>query len=280
MNALGFGTAGAPRNPENLTTVDGIKRIVELGLDCMEIEFVQGVRMSKETAKQVSVVAANRNIRLTVHAPYFINLNAREAEKIQASQLRLIQSARAAYLCCAGDVVFHAAYYMGSTPEQTYDTVKKYFLEVIDQLKKENISVNLRPEVMGKLSQFGTLDELLNLSAETNGVAPCIDVAHWRARTGKNNSYEEFCGILAKIERRLGTTSLGNMHIHVAGIAFGNKGELNHLNLEDSDFKYEELLRALNDFKVGGILICESPNLEDDARLLQRHYINLHNKNS
>jgi deoxyribonuclease-4 len=280
MNKLNFGTAGAPRNPANLSTVDGIKRVAELGLDCLEIEFVEGVRMSKETAKQVSVVAANRNIRLSVHAPYFINLNAREAEKIQASQLRLIQSARVAALCGAGDVVFHAAYYMGATAEQTYNNVKKYLLEVKAQLSKENISVNLRPEVMGKLSQFGTLDELLNLSAETNGTAPCIDFAHWRARTGKNNSYEEFYGTLAKIEKRLGKNTLGNMHIHVAGIAFGNKGELNHLNLQDSDFKYEELLRALNDFHVGGIVICESPNLEDDARLLQTTYINLHNKNN
>ena len=280
MNKLNFGTAGAPRNPANLSTVDGIKRVSELNLDCLEIEFVQGVRMSKETAKQVSVVAGNRNIRLTVHAPYFINLNAREMDKIQASQLRLIQSARTAALCGAGDVVFHAAYYMGASPEQTYETVKKYFLEVIDQLTKEKIGVNLRPEVMGKVSQFGTLDELLNLCAETNGVAPCVDFAHWRARTGKNNSYEEFCGVLAKIEKRLGKNVLGNMHIHVAGIAFGSKGELNHLNLEDSDFKYEELLRALNDYRVGGVLICESPNLEDDARLLQTNYINLHNKNS
>ena len=280
MKKLHFGTAGAPRNPENLSTVDGIKRISEIGLDCLEIEFVQGVRMSKETAQQISVVAANRNIRLSVHAPYFINLNARELEKIQASQVRLIQSARAASLCGAGDVVFHAAYYMGSPSEIVYDIVKKYFLEVIDQLSKEKISINLRPEVMGKLSQFGTLDELLNLASETNGVAPCIDFAHWRARTGKNNSYEEFCGVLAKIEKRLGKSALGNMHIHVAGVAFSNKGELNHLNLQDSDFKYEELLRALNDYKVGGILICESPNLEDDARLLQTTYTNLHNKNS
>jgi deoxyribonuclease-4 len=280
MSELSFGTAGAPRNPANLSTVEGIKRVAEIGLDCLEVEFVEGVRMSKETAKQVYAVAANRNIRLSVHAPYFINLNARESEKIQASQLRLIQSARVGALCGAGDVVFHAAYYMGASPEKTYDVVKKYFLEVIDQLKKENISVNLRPEVMGKLSQFGALDELLNLSADTNGVAPCIDFAHWHARTGKNNSYEEFCGVLAKIEKKLGKTALGNMHIHVAGVAFGNKGELNHLNLEDSDFKYEELLRALNDFHVGGILICESPNLEDDARLLQTIYTHLHNKNN
>ena len=236
--------------------------------------------MGKETAKQVSVVAANRNIRLSVHAPYFINLNAREAEKIQASQLRLIQSARVGAMCGARDVVFHAAYYMGCSPEQTYDNVKKYLLEVKDQLTKENIEINLRPEVMGKLSQFGALDELLNLAAETGGTAPCIDFAHWRARTGKNNSYEEICGTLAKIEKRLGKNALANMHIHAAGIAFGDKGELHHLNLEDSDFKYEELLRALNDFHVGGIVICESPNLEDDARLLQTHYINLHNKNN
>ena len=117
MNKLNFGTAGAPRNPANLSTVDGIKRIAELGLDCMEMEFVEGVRMSKETAKQVAVVAANRNIRLSVHAPYFINLNAREVEKIQASQLRLIQSARVGAICGARDVVFHAAYYMGCSPE-------------------------------------------------------------------------------------------------------------------------------------------------------------------
>jgi deoxyribonuclease-4 len=260
--------------------VDGIKRIAELGLDCLEVEFVEGVRMGKDTAKQVSVVAANRNIRLSVHAPFFINLNARETEKIQASQLRLIQSARIAAICGANDVVFHAAYYMGCSTEQTYDNVKKYLLEVKDQLSKENISVNLRPEVMGKVSQFGTLEELLNLSAETGGAAPCIDFAHWHARTAKNNTYDEFCGVLAKIEKRLGTSALGNMHIHAAGIAFGNKGELHHLNLEDSDFRYEELLRALNDFHVGGIVICESPNLEDDARLMQGYYINLHNKNN
>ena len=280
MNKLHFGTAGAPRNPSNLSTVDGIKRIAELGLDCLEVEFVQGVRMSKETAQQIAVVAANRNIGLSVHAPYFINLNAQDLEKVKASQVRLMQSARAASLCGARDVVFHAAYYMGSSPEKAYDTVKKYLAEVIDQMVAEKISVTLRPEVMGKVSQFGTLDELLTLSSEMKGVAPCVDFAHWHARTGKYNSYEEFSGVLAKIEKRLGKSALENMHIHVAGIAYGNKGELNHLNLQDSDFKYEELLRVLNDFKVGGLLICESPNLEDDARLLQTTYTNLHNKNS
>ncbi len=278
MNKLCFGTAGSPRNPVNLSTAEGIKRIAELGLDCMEIEFVQGVRMSKETAQQVAAIATNRSIKLSVHAPYFINLNAREPEKVIASQGRLIQSARVASLCGAKDIAFHAAFYMGDSPAKAYDAVKKYLSEVLKQLSDEKVDVTMRPEVMGKISQFGTLDELLNLSSEIDGVLPCIDFAHWHARTGKYNSYEEFSGVLSKIEKRLGENALKNMHIHVAGIAYGNKGELNHLNLQDSDFQYEELLKALNDFSIGGLLICESPNLEDDARLLQSIYTNLHNK--
>lgn len=279
MNKLFFGTAGAPCNPPNLSTVDGIKRIAELGLDCMEIEFVQGVRMRKETAQQVNAVAANRNIRLTVHAPYYINLNAREEEKVVASQNRLISAARMAAICGARDVAFHAGFYMGISPEKVYETVKANLDKAITQLKEEKIDVTLRPEVMGRLAQFGTLDELFNLSSELSEVAPCLDFAHWHARTGKYNSYEEFGGVLAKYEKRMGKTALENMHIHVAGIAYGARGELNHLNLQDSDFKYEELLKALNEYHVGGMLVCESPNLEDDARLLQMAYTNLHNKN-
>jgi deoxyribonuclease IV len=278
MSKLLFGTAGAPRNPANLSTADGIKRIAELGLDCLEIEFVQGVRMSQETARQVAAIATNRKIRLSAHAPYYINLNAREPEKIIASQGRLMQAARAASLCGARDVVFHAAFYMGDDASKAYDKVKNHLTEVLEQLSKEKIEVTIRPEIMGKISQFGTLDEVLNLSSEMDGVTPCIDFAHWHARTGKNNSYLEFSGILSKIKKRLGKSALENMHIHVAGIAYGNNGELKHLNLQESDFQYIELLRALNDAQAGGILICESPNLEDDARLLQTTYTNLHDK--
>lgn len=278
MKKLLFGTAGAPRNPPDLSTAEGIKRIAELGLDCLEIEFVQGVRIRQETARQIAAIASNRNIRLSVHAPYYINLNAREAEKVIASQARLLQTARAASLCGAGDVVFHAAYYMGDSPLKAYEKIKQHLVEVMEQLSEEKIMVKIRPEIMGKISQFGTLDEVLNLSSEIDGLAPCVDFAHWHARTGKNNSYLEFSGILSKIKKRLGKKALEDMHIHVAGIAYGKNGEMRHLNLQESDLQYFDLLRALNDYNVGGILICESPNLEDDARLLQTTYTNLHNK--
>ena len=278
MSNLIFGTAGTPHSAHGDSTVDGIKRIKEIGLGCLEIEFVMGVNIKEPAATQIANVARNRDIKLSVHAPYYINLNSREEEKVIASQRRIYQSARAAALCGAGDVVFHPAFYMGEPPEKVYDTVKARLSEVLNRLREERINVTLRPEIMGKNSQFGTLDEIFQLSAELEGVLPCIDFAHWHARSGKWNSYEEFCGILERVKKRLGKNALKKLHIHVAGIDYGKSGEKSHLDLRDSDFKYTELLRALADYKAGGTVICESPNLEDDALLLQKTYYNLLDK--
>ncbi|MFC1977014.1 TIM barrel protein [Chloroflexota bacterium] len=272
MMELLFGTAGAPHSAKPRTTISGIERIAELGLGCMEIEFVQGVRMGEASARQIAEVATKEGIKLSAHAPYFINFNAHEPEKIRASQDRLLQTARIASLCGAQSAVFHTAFYLGDPPEEAYNTVKKYLEEVVHQLRQENNQVWIRPEVMGKGSQFGTVEEILNLCTELEGLAPCIDFAHWHARTGVFNSYQEFASILLQIKERLGRTALDDMHIHVAGIRYGEKGEIKHLDLKDSDLQYLELLKALRDYEVKGLVICESPNLEDDALLLKAAY--------
>ena len=277
MSQLLFGTAGTPHSAREKTTIGGIERIAELGLGCTEIEFVRGVKMSEDSAHLVAETAAETGVKLSTHAPYFINLNAREPEKIKASQYRILQTARIGSLCGANSVVFHTAFYMGDPPEKAYEIIKKHLGEVLEQLKEENIWVWIRPEVMGKPSQFGNLEEVLELSAELDGVAPCIDFAHWHARTGEFNTYQEFISILSQIEERLGRDALNDMHIHVAGIEYGKKGEIRHLDLEDSDFRYVELLKALRDYEVRGLVICESPNLEGDALLLQTAYNNLLN---
>jgi len=267
-----FGTAGIPRSTKIKSTQSGIERIAELGLGCMEMEFVRGVRMSEAGAHLVAETAAKTGVKLSAHAPYFINFNAHESEKIKASQERLLQTARIAWLCGAGSIVFHAAFYLGDSPEKAYNTVKKHLRETLAQLEEENNRVCIRPETMGKPSQFGTVEEILNLCTEVEGLAPCIDFAHQHARTGGFNSYREFASILLQIKERLGRTALDNMHIHVSGIAYGGKGEIKHLNLEESDFQYTELLKALKDYDVKGIVICESPDLEEDALLLQATY--------
>ncbi len=272
MAGLIFGTGGVPHSSKTNSTIDGIRRIAELGLGCMELEFVQGVRMGEAGASLVAEIAAREGIKLSAHAPYFINLNAHEPEKIRASQGRILQTARIASICRVESIVLHTAFYLGDPPEETYSNAKKHLAEVVHQLKQETNRVWIRPEVMGKPSQFGTIEEICSLSIELEGIAPCIDFAHWHARTGAFNSYPEFASILQEVEERLGRVALDNMHIHASGIAYGKKGETKHLNLKESDFQYAELLQALKDYDAKGMIICESPNLEEDALLLQETY--------
>jgi len=268
-----FGTGGVPVSAQLRSTEAGIERIAELGLGCMEVEFVQGVRMSPEVAVAVGELAARKKIALTAHGPYFINLNAVEPQKVHMSKERILQTARIAALFGARSITFHAAFYLKNTPAETYAMVKKHLQEVMNTLRKEGNKVTISPEVTGKPSQFGTLEELLRLSNEIEGVALCIDFSHWHARTGKANSYQEFLGVLDQVERKLGRRGLDSMHIHLSGIAYGNKGEIKHLMLEDSDMQYAELLKALKDRKAKGVIICESaPYLEQDALLLQQTY--------
>jgi deoxyribonuclease IV len=273
MAELLFGTGGIPLTcAKPKTIVNGIKRIAELGLGCTELEFVYGVRMNDVEADQVASTARKLKIRLSAHAPYYINLNAHENEKLISSQDRLLQTAHVASLCGAPNIAFHAAFYMKDSPEEVYARVKRILAGITAEIKRGNQFLRLRPELMGKISQFGSLEEMLNLCSEVEGLAPCIDFAHLHARTGRYNSYYEFKSVLALTERKLGRAALDNMHIHLSGINYTRHGETMHLNLRESDLKYTELLQALKEQDVKGVLICESPNLEEDAMHLQETY--------
>jgi deoxyribonuclease-4 len=274
MAGLLFGTGGIPHTsakPKN--AVNGIKRIAELGLGCTELEFVYGVRMPEAEADQVLNTARKLKVRLTAHAPYYINLNAHEHDKLISSQDRLVQTAHVGSLCGVADIAFHTAFYMKDDPSEVYARVKQLLVGIVAEVRRENRFIWLRPELMGKVSQFGSLEELLNLCSEVDGLAPCIDFAHLHARTGKYNSYYEFKSVLNLIERKLGRPALDNIHLHVSGINYSNRtGEIMHLNLRESDFKYNELLQALKEQEAKGAVICESPNLEEDALHLQETY--------
>jgi deoxyribonuclease-4 len=269
-----FGTGGTPHSTAKpRTAINGIKRIGELGLGCMELEFVYGVRMPDAEAEQVANTAAKSKVRLTAHAPYYINLNAHENDKLISSQERLLKTAHVGSLCGAGNIAFHAAFYMKDNPEDVFLRVKKLLSGIVTEVRRENKFILLRPELMGKGSQFGSLDELLSLCSEVDGLAPCIDFAHLHARTGKFNSYYEFKSVLSQVEKKLGRSALDNIHIHLSGINYSSKsGEIMHLNLKESDLNYTELLQALKERAVKGCVICESPNLEEDALHLQETY--------
>ena len=271
-----FGTAGVPLSSKKSSTEAGIGRIRELGLDAMEVEFVHGVRMKEEKASQVGALAVREKVMLTCHAPYYINLNSREEEKVIASRARILHTARIAHLLGASGIVFHPAFYADQDSDTVRAKVIKELAEIREELDKEGNKVILRPETTGKPSQFGSLTETLQVSKEIPGVLPCIDFSHLHARgNGEHNCYDEFCKILEQAAQFLGDNWVNNAHFHISGIAYTSKGEKKHLLLQESDLNYKELIKALITFQLKGTVICESPNLEGDALLMQKTYNDL-----
>jgi deoxyribonuclease-4 len=269
---LHFGTAGVPFSAADDSSLAGLERIKELGLDALELEFVQGVKMGLDTAAKVKEKAAKLGLRLSVHAPYHINFNSVDPGIRLQSRERLVKAARVGAACGASSVVFHAAFYGQDTPEKTYEAVKAELKAVMSVVRGERLAIALRIETMGKLAQFGSLDEVLAICRDVDGLQPCLDFSHLYAREGKINSYLDFERVLSKVARKLGPRSLRNVHIHIAGIHFGGRGEIKHLNLEETAFRYDEWLQALRDLGVEGMVICESPNLEGDAMMLKKLY--------
>ncbi len=269
-----FGTGGTPPSTPKPSSAAGVAQIRALGLDCMELAFVRRVSMGEQTAAEVKQAAGDHHVALSVHGPYYINLNSPDEDKLNASRERILKAARVGYWCGARNIVFHAAFYGDTPPDVVYDRVKSDLAAIAATLRAEGVDVVLRPETTGKVDQFGTLDELLSLSADLKGqgVLPCVDFAHLHARSGQTNSYDEFSAQLKLIESRLGRAALDDMHIHVSGIQYGAHGERKHLMLQESDLSYTELVQALIDFDVKGLLIVESPDTEKDAQLLQRTY--------
>lgn len=268
-----FGTAGIPLSTQPRNTLEGIKQVKRLGLEAMELEFVRSINVSEQKAPEVKRIAEEQEVILTCHGQYWVNLNAKDPVVLQASIERIINAARICHKSCVWSLCYHIAHYMGEPHDAVYQKVKQRMQDILAVFKQEDIKIWLRPEIGGKITQFGDAEELLKLSTELEGVQPLIDFAHLHARSlGKYNTYEEFCSVLALIERYLGREGLDNMHIQVAGVEWTKVGERNHTELEQSDMNYKDLVRAWKEFNIKGVVIAESPNIEKDALLLKRAY--------
>jgi deoxyribonuclease-4 len=245
-----------PAGSGGLGNIKGIRKVARMKLDCMEVEFTYGVRMSMDDARQAGLLAKAKGIVLSVHAPYYINLASDEKEKIRSSKQRILDSCERANALGARKVVFHAGFYQKKTAEQTYALIKKAILEIQRKISKNKWKVQLCPEITGKPSQFGSVEELLKLKKET-ACGICVDFAHLYARQQGDVDYVE---ILKKLPQKF--------HAHFSGIDFGPKGERKHLKTTPKFFKplAEALLKARRDVT----LICESPEPYKDAAMMKR----------
>jgi deoxyribonuclease-4 len=273
---LHFAVAGIPTTtPKPGGTVEGLKEAKKLGISAMEIEWVQRVPDNPERMKEIRETAEALDMTLTCHAPYYINLNSPEEEKLEASKKRILLALRMSELAGIRSVCVHPAFYLGMDPKIAFENVRHAVDDIMKQKKNSFPSVNLGLETMGKPTQFGTLEEVLKISKEFD-IYPVIDPAHMHARTnGKVNSYEEWDEMFDLYEKYLGTKSLKHVHMHFSGIAYGPKGEKHHLPLEESDAKWREFLQVLKDRKIEGTVVCESPLLEKDTLLMQKTYTSL-----
>lgn len=276
FDKLNFITAGMPLRTAKISKKasypEAFQVLKDMELDGMELEFVHGVRMNMEHREFVKNMS--KDFVITAHGPFYINLNSQEDEKIEASVQRIIDTASVAYQAGAFSITYHAAFYMGGDKETVYEKVKAQTKRIVDVLDREKIDIWVRPETTGKATQWGDIDEIIRLSKEFDRVLPCVDFSHLHARTaGEYNTYDEFASVLEKMEKEIGRYALDNFHGHLAGIEYTSKGERQHLNLEDSDMNYKDLLKALKDFEVKGAIVCESPNIEDDCKLLKDYYL-------
>lgn len=263
-----FGTVGSPigtpKKPGG--SVGAIEFSKSIGLEALELGWVRAVRVSEETCAAIKGTGAEQGVALSVHAPYFINLNADETEWPK-SRRRLMDAAHYGNLAGATDIIFHPGSYFERPPGEVLKVAIPRLQGCVDELHAAGNSVILRPETMGKSAMLGSLEDTLEMSKAIDGVEPCLDFAHLHARPGDGsvNTYDEWSGYLESYSKALGKKALKRLHIHLSGIEYGPKGEKNHLKLAEADLDLEALLRALKDFGCAGRILCESPVMEEDA---------------
>lgn len=271
-----FGTVGSPigtpKKPGGSVGAIGFSR--SIGLDALELGWVQSVRVTEATCAAIKSTGAEQGVALSVHAPYFINLNATD-EEWSKSRKRLMDAAHYGYLAGATDIIFHPGSYFGNDPADVLKVALPRLEGCVKELQKNGDKVTLRPETMGKSAMLGSFDDALAMSKAMDMVQPCLDFAHLHARPGDGtmNTYDEWSRLLEKYGKTLGKKALKNLHIHLSGIEYGPKGEKNHLPLAEADLDLKALFKAMHAFGCAGRILCESPIMEEDALNMKKAWM-------
>ena len=263
-----FGTVGSPTGTPKKPggSVGAIEFSKSIGLEALELGWVRSVRVTEATCAAIKQAGEEQSVGLSVHAPYFINLNADETEWPKSRQ-RLMDAAHYGNLAGCTDIIFHPGSYFGNDPAEVLKVAIPRLQGCVDELRAAGNQVTLRPETMGKSAMLGSLEDTLEMSKAIQDVEPCLDFAHLHARPGDGtvNTYDEWSEYLEKYSKALGEKALKRLHIHLSGIEYGPKGEKNHLKLEEADLDLRALLNALKNFGCAGRILCESPIMEEDA---------------
>ncbi len=228
------------------------------GLNACEIAFTYSVYLNNKQSDEIGKKAKEMGVSLSIHAPYYINLNSAEKAKINASIKRILDCCERGHHLGASKVVFHPGYFGKSSKEECYSNVKEAILTMRDKIKSEKWKIQLAPETTGKINVFGTEDEIIHLVDDT-GCSFCIDFAHIWARNKGEIDYVEVFGKLKKFKE---------LHCHYSGITFGEKGEKAHKLTESLWAK--NLANAILKSGKDVTLINESPDPFGDSLKMKK----------
>ncbi len=270
-----FGPAGRPIGYKGKTTqvCDYIK---EIGLDAFEYQATYGVKISKQSALELAGNAEKNDILVSMHAPYYINLCSQKEDTIKKSIMRLVQSANAADWLNAYRIVFHMGFYTKYSPQEAMEKCKGAIEELLEKCESTGIKkYTFAPETTGKKSQFGSIDELIDICQSFDNFTPTVDFAHMHARSGGSiKTKEDYAEIFDKLENELGIKML---HSHFTKIEYTDAGERKHHVLADENFgpPLSPLLELISENGFNVTIICETPYLDIDARKMKKEYENI-----
>jgi len=256
-SALHFGPAHVPsqKSPEAAVEV-----LAERGYTACEIDFEQRFWMDYDFAARLGALARKHGIVLSVHAPIagFMG-HAERGKKLNMAVGMLDHSAGIAKAAGAEVVVFHPGFLLGRSREEAIDSVVEQLGELRERLDGKDRAVPFGIEVMGRVRELGSVDDVVEISRRLPWVRPVIDFAHMHATTdGAMTTVEPFVEALAKADAVLEPGA--PFHIHFSDIQFANRNETKHLAYGEGTLRAEPLAEALARFERPATVISESPD--------------------
>jgi len=258
---------GPARVPSRETPEKAIELLQELGYGACEIDFEAKFWMDYPWAERFGALAREAGIVLSVHAPIagFMG-HAERGKKLNMAVGMLDHSAGVAKACGAALVVFHPGFLLGRTREQALDSVVEQLDELRERLEKKDRAVPFGIEVMGRVRELGTVEDVLAISARLGWVRPVLDFAHMHATSdGAFTTTAMFADVLEQADTIIEPGA--PFHIHFSDIAYANRNETKHIPYGEGTLRAEPLGEALTRFDRPATVISESPDVESSQAI-------------
>src|SRR5438270_10723962 len=239
-----------------------IELLQERGFTACEIDFEGKFWMDYPWAERFGELARDADIVLSVHAPIAGSMgHAERGKKLNMAVGMLDHSAGVAKACGAEVVVFHPGFLLGRERDAAIDSVVEQLGELRARLEQKDRAVPFGIEVMGRVRELGTAEDVFAISSRLGWVRPVLDFAHLHAVTdGGFTDTSAFAAILAGADQVLEPGA--PFHIHFSDIAFANRNETKHLPYGEGTLRAAPLGEALKRFDRPATVITESPDLE------------------